>query len=267
MWVFKTKLNSNGAIARYKARWVVKGFRQVEGVDFDETFASVVESALWRALLGLRVKEDWEIEQLDVLTAFLESLLKHKVFVEQPKGLAQSVNRIPAYELVCELLRALYGLKQSPREWYATLANFLASIGYDRLELDHFVFIHRSNGLIVAIYVDDLLVISPNSLEIEHLKEQLGEKFCMKDLGPVSWYLGMRITRDRKSRTIFVDQTTYINRLISGLGMESCKATKIRMEVGVELRKDMHMGEVYSATKDEIQGYQFLIGALLWIAS
>lgn len=107
--------------------------------------------------------------------------------------------------------------------------------------------------------------MGPNSLEIEHLKEQLGEKFCMKDLGPVSWYLGMRITRDRQSRTIYVDQTTYGNRLISSLGMESCKVTRTPMEVGIELRKDMHMGEVYAATKDEIQGYQSLVGALLWV--
>lgn len=63
----------------------------------------------------------------------------------------------------------------------------MASIGYDRLELDHSVFVHRSNGLIIAIYVDDLLMIGPNSLEIEYLKEQLGEKFRMKDLEPVSW--------------------------------------------------------------------------------
>lgn len=159
----------------------------------------------------------------------MESLLKVRYLF-----FAQSVNGIPAYELVCELLRALYGMKQSLREWYATLAPFLASIGYDQLELDHSVFIHRSNGLIIAIYVDDLLVIGPDSLEIEYLKEQLGEKFRTKDLGPVSWYLGMRVIRDRALRTIYVDQTTYVNRLISDLGMDFCKPTKTPMEVGVE---------------------------------
>lgn len=96
------------------------------------------------------------------------------------------------------------------------------------------MFIHRSNGLIIAIYVDDLLVIGPDSLEIEYLKEQLGEKFRTKDLGPVSWYLGMRVIRDRALRTFYVDQTTYVNRLISDLRMDFCKPAKTPMEVGVE---------------------------------
>lgn len=106
-------MGSDGNIARYRARWVVKSFRQIEGLEYDEAFACVVNIAIWRVLLGLGADNEWNIEQL-VLTAFLEFLLKHKVLVEQPKDIARSVNGIPAYELVCELLRAIYGLKQSP---------------------------------------------------------------------------------------------------------------------------------------------------------
>lgn len=82
-----------------------------------------------------------------------------------------------------------------------TLAHFLASIGLGRLELDlSSVVLHRINGLIIALCVDELLLMGPDSIENRYLKEELGEKFCMNDLGPVSWYLGIRVMRDRKSR-------------------------------------------------------------------
>ena len=170
-WVLTHKLDSMGEFSRYKARWVVKGFRQIEGVDFNETFSSVVKSMSWRILLALGAKYDYEIEHSDVVTAFLEAMLKEEVWVEQPHGFTNG-NDSDA----CRLRRALYGLKQS-REWYATLREFLESIGYKRLTKDSSILIHE-NGMIVAVYVDDLLELAPTKALIADFKP-----FCICAFG------------------------------------------------------------------------------------
>ena len=261
--VYKKKYGPTSAVKRYKACWVVKGFHQVEGIDYDETFASVVKSMIWKSLLALGAKFDYEIEQLDIITAFLESLMKETVYVEQPHGFEEPKGTSCAR--VCHLLRALYGLKQSPREWYLTLVDYLKSLGYERLEHDHCVFVHQ-NGIIIAIYVDDLLLLGPDLAKIGQLKKQLSDRFCMRDMGAISWYLGMEVTRDRANRTFFIDQTAFIDRMLKDLGMEKCKSAKVPMDSGTEMVKNRYMGEDYEATKEEIQGYQSLVGTLLWLA-
>ena len=199
-------------------------------------------------------KFDYEIEQLDIITAFLESLMKEIVYVEQPHGFEQPKDTSCAR--VCHLLRALYGLKQSPREWYLTLVDYLKSLGYERLEHDHCVLVHQ-NGIIIAIYVDDLFLLGPDLAKIGQLKKQLSDRFRMRDVGAISWYLGIEVTRDRANRTLFID------RMLEDLGMEKCKSAKVPMDSGTEMVKNRYMGEDYEATKEEIQGYQSLVGILL----
>ncbi len=218
---------------------------------------------IWKSLLALGAQFDYEIEQLDIITAFLESLIKETVYVEklhrfgEPKG--------TSYTRVYHLLRAIYGLKQSPREWYLTLVDYLKSLGYERLEHDHFVFVHQ-NGIIIAIYVDNLLLFGPDFAKMGQLKKQLSDRFRMRDVGAISWYLGMEVTRDRANQTLFIDQTAFIDRMLEDLGMEKCKSAKVPMDSGTEIVKNRYMGEDYEATKEGIQGYQSLVGTLLWLA-
>ncbi len=103
--VIVIKLNVNGLIARFKARWVVKGFRQIEGVNYDETFSLVVKSITQRILLALGAKYNLFIEHVDIVTAFLELLLREEVYIKQPYGFVKNPN------LVYQLLKALYSLK------------------------------------------------------------------------------------------------------------------------------------------------------------
>lgn len=114
-WVFTIKKGASGEIVKYKARWVCKGFRQEEGVDYDETFASVVKAMIAKALLALAAKYDYEVEQMDVITAFLEAHLQEAVWVEQPPDYEEI--EMDGAILACLLNKALYGLKQAPREW------------------------------------------------------------------------------------------------------------------------------------------------------
>ena len=110
-WVYKIKRDVDGNIARFKARWVVKGYLQQYGVDFDQTFAAVVKPMAFRVLFAIAAFFDLDIDQMDVKTAFLYGLIDQLVYVEIPKGRETEANR----NMVCKLLKALYGLKQSPR--------------------------------------------------------------------------------------------------------------------------------------------------------
>ena len=125
-WVYKIKKKLDGSIV-YKARWVVRGFEQVHGVNYDQTFASVVKSMSYKVLFAIMAYCDLDCEQMDVVTAFLNAPLKDLVYVEQPTGYEEGNN------LVCQLLRALYGLKQAPREWYHTLRDFLIRLPNARI--------------------------------------------------------------------------------------------------------------------------------------
>ena len=215
---------------------------------------------IWKSLLALGAKYDFEMEQMDVVTAFLEAyLLDHEIYVEQPHGFIREGEE----NLVCLLLQALYGLKQSPREWYTTLAEFLCSLNFTRSEFDHSLFIHDEAGVIIAIYVDDLLIIGPDMSQINDLKEEPRIQFSMKDLGPVSYYLDMQITRDRPNYTVYVSQSTYVRNLIKELGMNTCNPCKIPMETGLQLTK---ADDDHKADQELKQGYQMIIGSLMWAA-
>ena len=137
-WVLAIKF-ANRILLKFKARWVVKGYRQIEGIDFDETFSCVLKSNNWRILMSLGAKEDMEIDHVDIITAFLESPLYEEVYVEQPHGFEEG------NDLVCRLRKALYGLKQAHREWYSTLREFFKELGFVRVQKDHSVFI-RGRG-------------------------------------------------------------------------------------------------------------------------
>jgi hypothetical protein len=119
---------------------------------------------------------------MDVVTAFLKAHLEQEVWVQQPPRFEQKGPK--GTFLACRLNKALYGLKQAPQEWYATLKVCLISIGYQRVEIDHSVFTHE-NGIIIAIYVDDLLILGPDISDIQAMKLQFAERFQMKDLGSI----------------------------------------------------------------------------------
>jgi transposase InsO family protein len=127
-WVYKIKRGANGEIIRYKARWVVRGFEQQEGIDYHETFASVVKPMSYKTLFALAAAKDLEIEQMDVKTAFLYGDIDEEIYVEQPPGFDDGTGR------VCRLNKGLYGLKQAPRIWYTTLATFLKSTVYKHVQ-------------------------------------------------------------------------------------------------------------------------------------
>ncbi len=253
-WVYKIKRGGHGEILRHKARWVVRGFEQVEGLDYTETFASVVKPMSYKAMYAIAAANDWEIEQMDVKTAFLYGKILEDVYVVQPTGFEQGINQ------VCKLNKALYGLKQSPRVWFETLAKFLSSLGYVPLDAESNVFM--KDGTMVAIYVDDLILTGPNPAAISWLKNALNGRFEMSDLGPCTYYLGMMISRNRSLRQLTLDQSTYVEQVLRDHGMWDCKPLATPMDASCRLVK---APDEYTADKSLRISYQSAVGSLMYI--
>ena len=214
-WVYKIQRDVDGNIARFKARWMVKGYLQQFGVDFYETFAAVVKQMAFRAMFAIAEYYDLDIDQMDVKTAFLYILIDQLIYVEIPKGSETEVNK----NMVCRLLKALYGLKQSPRLWYERLSGFLLEkLGLARIHADHGVFITKAglNGPIVSTFFDDIKIMAPKgSGIIQQVKAQLTAAFSMIDMSHISFYIGLKVERNRDNRTIKLFQSVYIDKVLN----------------------------------------------------
>ena len=160
-WVLKTKLKPDGSLDRLKARVVAKGFHQIDGIDFTETFSLVVKPSTIRMVITGALVQQWSIRQLDVKNAFLYGFLSEDIFMEQPPGMSDS--QYPTH--VCKLQRALYGLKQAPRAWFDWFNTFLLKYGFFCSLADPSLFIsHTDHGsLILLLYVDDILLTGSNA--------------------------------------------------------------------------------------------------------
>ena len=121
-WIYKIRTRSDGSIERYKARFVVKGFTQEHGIDYEETFAPVARISSVRTLLAIAAASKWDIFQMDVKNAFLNGDLSEEVYMQPPPGLSVDSNK------VCHLQRALYGLKQAPRAWFAKFSSTISQL-------------------------------------------------------------------------------------------------------------------------------------------
>ncbi|RVX14187.1 Retrovirus-related Pol polyprotein from transposon RE1 [Vitis vinifera] len=217
-WVFKTKLKEDGTIDRYKARLVARGFSQIPGLDFGETFSPVIKHTTIRLIFSLAVTLGWKMRQLDVKNAFLHGVLKEEVFMEQPPGFINE--DLPNH--VCKLNRSLYGLKQAPRAWFDRLSQCLLHLGFCCGKTDSSLFILRKGQSIVLllIYVDDIIVTGNDNNIISDLISTLSSEFSLKDLGSLHYFLGLEVKY--LPNGLFVSQTKYIRDLLEHTKMMEC---------------------------------------------
>ena len=180
-WIFKRKMKPDGTIDKYKARLVVKGYRQKEGLDYFDTYSPVTRITSIRMLIALAAVHDLKIHQMDVKTAFLNGELEEEIYMEQPEGFI-----VPGKEKkVCRLVKSLYGLKQAPKQWHAKFDQIMLANGFKINECDKCVYIKNvmNHEVIVCLYVDDMLIMSKEIDDINATKRMLSSKFDMKDLG------------------------------------------------------------------------------------
>ena len=176
-WVYKVKIAADGSLERHKARLVAKGFSQKHGQDYDETFSPVVRGETVRTILAVCANKGLILHQMDVTTAFLNGTLDEDVYMEQPEGFIMNP------DLVCKLKRSLYGLKQSPRCWNVVLDEHLKNIGFAQHKEDPCLYTATGGEtVIVAVYVDDILIATETKNKMNHVKEMIAQRFNVRDL-------------------------------------------------------------------------------------
>ncbi|GKB40155.1 zinc finger, CCHC-type containing protein [Tanacetum coccineum] len=181
-WIFKRKLKVDGTIEKFKARLVIQGFRQKSGIDYFDTYAPVARISTIRLLIAMASIHNLIIHQMDVKTAFLNGDLEEEVYMNQPQGFIMPGNE----NKVCKLIKSLYGLKQAPKQWHQKFDEVVLSNGYLLNQADKCVyrkFDETGKGVIICLYVDDMLIFGTDQVQVDLTKEFLSSRFSMKDMG------------------------------------------------------------------------------------
>lgn len=253
-WVYKLKFDNQGNITRYKARLVAQGFNQKYGTDYDEIFAPVARSTTFRILLSVAAKKKYQVKHFDIKTAFLNGKLDEVIYMKQPPGF-EIDNR------VCKLTKSLYGLKQAARQWNNEIHRVLSEIGCDRSNEDQCLYSLKRNKetAYIIIHVDDLLIAGSNNKIIDFISTKIGKEFEIKDLGEVSQFLGIDVSKDEYGN-YFLGQQKYIDKAVIAAGQADAKNSKIPIDVGYDkLECDDELNDNHE--------YRKLIGMLLYIAT
>ncbi len=254
-WVFKKKRDEFGNVSRYKARLVARGFTQRHGIDFEETFAPVVRFETIRTLLAEVVQRNMFVHQMDVETAFLNGDLQEDVYLQQPEGFERGGS-----DYICKLKKSLYGLKQSPRCWNLKLHDYLIKAGYVQGKADPCVYHREKKTGIIAVYVDDLLLAADQEEKLKKMKQELATRFKMKDMGPLHFLLGVKISKVPNG--LRLDQESYLRQLVQKFGLEDAKPTATPAVPNGSSEDGTTTAEMFA----DKTAYQRLVGSLLYAA-
>lgn len=267
-WVFTVKRHADGSVDRYKARYVCQGFRQKHGIDYDEVFAPVGKHTSFRMLIAYAAFHGLSTKHMDVKTAFLNSDVDENIYVKQPEG--YRIVGVDGRPEVLKLNKSLYGLKQAPRNWHRLIDRFVNVLGFKSSDADACVY-SRSDGTLLLLYVDDLVIFSKHESTLVALSKEFSDRFKMSDLGPVSLYLGIQVRRDASTGDMSLDQSHYIDNLLTKFNMATCKPQITPAVTSSTLSASQSKGEKDAppdvALEHELQiTYASLVGALLYLS-
>ena len=191
-WVFKLKPLPDRTPSKFKARYCVRGDMQVEGEDFFDTYAPVVQWSTVRLLLTMVLSNGWTTKQVDYTNAFAQANLNEEVYIEAPRGFRRPDGR----DMILKLRKSLYGLRQAPKTFFDMLREGLLERGFTQSSIDPCLFM--KNDMICVVYVDDTIIAGPDPNEIEKLIQSLGvgdnelrHTFQLRDEGEVGDFLGI----------------------------------------------------------------------------
>ena len=254
-WVFRNKQDENGIVVRNKARLVAQGYSQVEGLDFDETFAPVARLEAIRILLACATSHNIKLYQIDVKSAFLNGKINELVYVEQPPGFEDPKRPNHVYKLS----KALYGLKQAPRAWYERLRDFLVSKGFKIGKVDTTLFTKKIGDdlFICQIYVDDIIFGSTNQEFCEEFGEMMAREFEMSMIGELSFFLGLQVKQTKDGT--FICQSKYVNDLFKRFEMDNSKPIKTPTNAHLDLDE--------GGKPVDLKLYRSMIGSLLYLTA
>lgn len=256
-WVYDLKLNTDGTINRFKARLVACGYSQKFGSDYTDTYAPVVRMDTLRIVVARGVRNRWIIKQIDIKTAYLNGKLRETIYMSQPLGF-----EIDVEVMVCLLLRCLYGLKQSGREWNNEFNDTVVDDGFERLLEDPCAYIKTrgEDTTILLVFVDDIIVVASSKELHEHVMRLLNTKFIAKDLGDLNYCLGVQFVRDTNKGTMHMNQKLYVETILHEYVMSDSKTVCTPMESNLKLPtlKDPESNDLASR-------YRTLVGKLNYL--
>ena len=213
------KYNVDGSVNRYEDRLVAKGYAQIHGVDYEETFAPVSKMTTVRTVVALTATKGWHLHQMDIKNIFLQGKLEENVYMVQPLGF-DSNNHSKA---ICQLKKPLYGLKQAPCTWHSKITQYLHRIGLTMSKSDYnslYVKNYSGSPIVIILYVDDLVIGGEKLLDINKVKILLYIKFEMTDMKEIHYFLGIEVIETLAG--IMISQRHYIINLLYKFGMTEC---------------------------------------------
>ena len=230
-WVFKTKKDSLGNIERHRARLIVKGFTQREGIDYTETFSLVSKKDSLRLIMALVAHFDFDLHQMDVKTTFLNGNIEEEVYMKQPKRFFSSESE----HLVCKLKKSIYRLKQVSRQWYLKFHEVITLFGFEENIMDQCIYQKVSGSKIcfLVLYVDNILLATNDKGLLYEVKQFLSKNFDMKDMGEASYVIVIKIHRERSRCILGLSQENYINKVLERFNMKNCSSSYTTTNNGI----------------------------------
>ncbi|GJT09420.1 putative ribonuclease H-like domain-containing protein, partial [Tanacetum coccineum] len=256
-WVYQNKKDERGVVVRNKARLVAQGHRQEEDIDYDEVFAPVARLEAIRIFLSFASYMGFIVYQMDVKSAFLYGKIDEEVYVSQPPGFLD-----PKYpEKVYKVVKALYGLHQAPRAWYATLSTFLLKNGYRRGTIDKTLFLKKDKHdiILVQVYVDDIIFGSTKKSWCDEFEALMKSRFQMSSMGELTFFLGLQVKQ--KPNGIFISQDKYVAEILKKFDFASVKTASTPIETQKPLVKDEEASDV------DVHLYRSMIGSLMYVTA
>nr|GEZ19060.1 zinc finger, CCHC-type [Tanacetum cinerariifolium] len=226
-WIFKRKLKVDGTVEKFKARLVIQGFKQKSGIDYFDTYALVACISTIRLLIAMVSIHILIIHQMDVKTTFLNGEFDEGVYMNQPQDFIMPGNE----NNMCKLIKSIYGLKHAPEQWHQKFDEVVLSNGYLLKQADECVYSKSDEfgkGVIICLYVDDMLIFGTDQVQVDMTKEFLLSRFSMKDMEEADVILGIRIKHE--SNGIAISQSHYIKNVLKKFNYFDCTPVSTPMD-------------------------------------
>ena len=253
--VYAIKLHPNGE-EKYKARFVAKGYSQAPDIHYHETFSPTARITSVRMLMQLAIQKGMVVHQMDVKTAYLNAPMDCELYIEQPDGYERKGSN--GEKLVCKLKKSLYGLKQSGRNWNCLLHGYLTQEGFVQSLADPCVYVKSTEfGQVIAIvWVDDIIIAGSNTDVLKKAKGSLMMRFKMKDLGVLSWILGIQFKCENDC--IEMSQSKFVEKIMERFNMSDCRPKAVPREFGGNKASTVNYSEF-----ENVNLYREIVGSYL----